>query len=101
MNNAAGNFLVPFEKLTTKGFKTVLMINTFGTFYLSKYANQYGFKDGGVILNISAHLYQYGTLLQTHAGTGKAGVDALTRHLAVELGPKKVRVVGISPGGIA
>jgi len=38
--------------------------------------------------------------MQVHAGTAKAGVDAITRHLAVELGPKNVRVVGICPGAI-
>lgn len=77
------------------------MIDTVGTFLLSKYVNQYGFKKGGVILNITASsLHQAGVLMQTHAGTAKAGVDALTRHLAVELGPKGVRVVGISPGFI-
>ena len=36
--------------------------------------------------------------MQTHAGTAKAGVDALTKHMSVELGPKGVRVVGICPG---
>lgn len=38
--------------------------------------------------------------MQVHAGTAKAGVDAITHHLAVELGPKKIRVVGICPGSI-
>lgn len=38
--------------------------------------------------------------MQVHAGSAKAGVDAITRHLAVELGPKNVRVVGITPGAI-
>lgn len=38
--------------------------------------------------------------MQVHAGTAKAGVDAITKHLAVELGPKKIRVVGIIPGAI-
>lgn len=56
---------------------------------------------GGVIINISASLHYNGNALQTHAGTAKAGVDALTKHLAVELGPKKIRVVGICPGPIA
>ena len=51
-------------------------------------------------MNISANLHYNGTLLQTHAGIAKAGVDALTKHLAVELGPKEVRVVGKCPGFI-
>jgi peroxisomal 2,4-dienoyl-CoA reductase len=76
------------------------MIDTVGTFLVSKYVNEYGFKNGGVIINISANLHYNGTALQTHAGTAKAGVDAMTKHLAVELGPKNIRVVGICPGVI-
>ena len=100
VNGAAGNFLCPFEKLSPNAFRTVLMIDTVGTFLLSKFTNQHGFKDGGVIINISAFLHQPGVVMQVHAGTAKAGVDAITHHLAVELGPKRVRVVGICPGSI-
>ena len=77
------------------------MIDTVGTFLLSKYTTQYGMKKGGVIINITASLHYSGTLLQAHAGTAKAGVDALTKHMAVELGPRKIRVIGICPGAIA
>jgi peroxisomal 2,4-dienoyl-CoA reductase len=83
VNGAAGNFLCPFEKLSVNAFKTVLMIDTVGTFLLSKFTTQYGFKNGGVIINISAYLHQTGVAWQTHAGTAKAGIDAMTRHLAV------------------
>ncbi len=76
------------------------MIDTVGTFLLSKFTNEYGFKNGGVIINISAYLHQTGVAMQVHAGSAKAGVDAITRHLSVELGPKNVRVVGICPGAI-
>jgi len=76
------------------------MIDTVGTFLLSKFTYEHGFKNGGVIINISAYLHQTGVAMQVHAGTAKAGVDAMTRHLAVELGPKNVRVVGIIPGNI-
>jgi peroxisomal 2,4-dienoyl-CoA reductase len=55
----------------------------------------------GIIINISANLHYNGSALQIHAGTAKAGVDAMTKHLAVELGPQKIRVVGICPGPIA
>lgn len=76
------------------------MIDTVGTFLLSKYCNEHAFKNGGTIINISAYLHQTGVALQVHAGTAKAGVDAITKHLAVELGPKNIRVVGICPGVI-
>lgn len=57
-------------------------------------------RNGGVIINISTTLPHCGVALQSHAGTAKAGIDALTRHLAVELGPKNIRVVGLAPGAI-
>lgn len=100
VNGAAGNFLAPFETLSPNAFRTVLMIDTVGTFLLSKYVNEHCFNQGGVIINITANLHYNGSLMQTHAGTAKAGVDALTKHMAVELGPKGVRVVGICPGFI-
>ena len=59
------------------------MIDTVGTFLLSKYVNEHAFKKGGVIINITANLHYNGTAWQTHAGTAKAGVDALTKHMAV------------------
>jgi 2,4-dienoyl-CoA reductase [(3E)-enoyl-CoA-producing], peroxisomal len=77
-----------------------MMIDTVGTFLLSKFTVQESMKNGGVILNISASLHYNGTILQSHAGTAKAGVDALTKHMAVELGPRNIRVIGISPGPI-
>jgi peroxisomal 2,4-dienoyl-CoA reductase len=77
-------------------------IDTFGTFIASKFVYSLAMKDkGGVIINITAGLHYNGTVLQLHSGTAKAGVDALTKHLAVELGPKKVRVNGICPGPIS
>lgn len=100
VNGAAGNFLCPFEKLSPNAFRTVLMIDTVGTFLLSKYTVQYAMKKAGVIINITANLHHNGTILQTHSGTAKAGVDALTKHLAVELGPRNIRVVGVCPGAI-
>jgi len=100
VNGAAGNFLCPVDQLTPNAFRTVLMIDTVGTFLLSKYTVQHSMKKGGVILNITAHLHYNGTALQSHAGTAKAGVDALTKHLAVEFGPRNIRVVGICPGAI-
>lgn len=57
-------------------------------------------EHGGVVINISATLHWSGSALQVHSGAAKAAVDAMTKTLAVEWGPSKVRVVGIVPGGI-
>jgi peroxisomal 2,4-dienoyl-CoA reductase len=100
VNGAAGNFLSPIHNLSPNAFRTVLMIDTVGTFLLSKYTTEFGMKQGGVIINISANLHYCGTALQSHSGTAKAGVDALTKHMAVEFGPRNIRVVGICPGPI-
>lgn len=54
----------------------------------------------GVVINISALLHWNGTALQAHSSAAKAGVDALTKVLAVEWGPYGVRVNGIVPGAI-
>jgi peroxisomal 2,4-dienoyl-CoA reductase len=58
-------------------------------------------KNGGNIINITANLHWNGTALQAHSASAKAGVDALTKVLACEWGPYKVRVNGIVPGAIA
>jgi len=54
----------------------------------------------GQILNISATLHYLGTPMQLHVSAAKAGVDALTRNLAVEWGRYGIRVNGIAPGPI-
>lgn len=76
------------------------MIDTVGTFLLSKFTAELSMKEGGVIINITANLYYSGTALQSHSGTAKAGVDALTKHMAVEFGPRNIRVIGVCPGPI-
>mmetsp|Transcript_24237 Transcript_24237/g.18441 ORF Transcript_24237/g.18441 Transcript_24237/m.18441 type:complete len:94 (-) Transcript_24237:255-536(-) len=57
-------------------------------------------QHGGTIINISAGIHLSGTALMAHANAAKAGIDALTRTLAVEWGPHRVRVVGLVPGSI-
>ena len=57
-------------------------------------------KHGGTIINISATLHWNGSALQIHSSAAKAGVDSITKSLACEWGPYKVKVVGIVPGGI-
>ncbi|XP_077305420.1 peroxisomal 2,4-dienoyl-CoA reductase [(3E)-enoyl-CoA-producing] isoform X2 [Lithobates pipiens] len=101
VNNAAGNFLCPASNLSFNAFKTVFDIDTMGTFNASKIAFERYFRDnGGVIINITATLSYKGQVLQVHAGSAKAAIDAMTKHLAVEWGPSKVRVNSLAPGPI-
>ena len=102
VNNAAGNFLAPAATLSPNGLRTVVDIDLGGTFHMCKAGFAALSASGaGVILNITATLHYHGTPLQLHASAAKAGVDALTRNLAVEWGGAGIRVNGIAPGPIA
>jgi peroxisomal 2,4-dienoyl-CoA reductase len=100
VNGAAGNFLCPAEELSPNGFGTVVDIDLKGTFNVCRAAFEELKKGGGSILNISATLQLLGTPLQLHASAAKAGVDALTRNLAVEWGRYGIRTNAIAPGPI-
>ena len=100
VNGAAGNFLVPAEALSPNGFGTVVDIDLKGTFNVCRAAFAQLKEHQGQILNISATLHYLGTPMQLHVSAAKAGVDALTRNLAVEWGRYGIRVNGIAPGPI-
>jgi len=100
VNGAAGNFLSPAEGLSPNGFGTVVDIDLKGTFNVCRAAFAQLKDHRGQILNISATLHYVGTPLQLHVSAAKAGVDALTRNLAVEWGRYGIRVNGIAPGPI-
>jgi peroxisomal 2,4-dienoyl-CoA reductase len=101
VNGAAGNFLCLAENLSANGFGTVVDIDLKGTFHMCRSAFSYLKQSNGVILNISATLHYVGTVAQLHVSAAKAGIDALTRNLAVEWGEHGIRVNGIAPGPIA
>ena len=101
INAAAGNFLAPAATLSPNGFGTVVDIDLKGTFNACKAALPLLERRGGVVVNVSATLHYAGTPLQVHAASAKAGIDALTRTLAVEWGPAQIRVNAIAPGPIA
>ena len=100
VNGAAGNFLCPAAELSPNGFGTVVDIDLKGTFNVCRATFEELKKRRGQILNISATLHYLGTPLQLHVSAAKAGVDALTRNLAVEWGAFGIRVNAIAPGPI-
>lgn len=102
INCAAGNFLCPASSLSFNAFKAVMDIDTLGTFNVCHVLYKKFFREhGGVIVNITATLGARGQVLQVHAGSAKAAVDAMTRHLAVEWGPQNIRVNSLAPGPIS
>ncbi len=100
VNGAAGNFLCAAEELSPNGFGTVVDIDLKGSFNVCRAAFEQLKKNQGQILNISATLHYLGTPMQLHVSAAKAGVDALTKNLAVEWGRYGIRVNAIAPGPI-
>ena len=92
--------MCPAEELSPNGFGTVVDIDLKGTFNVCRAAFAELKKNRGQILNISATLHYLGTPMQLHVSAAKAGVDALTRNLAVEWGRYGIRVNAIAPGPI-
>lgn len=103
VNGAAGNFLAEAKSLTPKGFKTVMDIDTQGTFNMTHavYPAMTKSGNGGSIINISMTLHYGATWYQAHACAAKSAIDSLTRSFALEWGCDKIRVNGIAPGPIA
>ncbi len=101
VNNAAGNFYAPSATLSPNAWRSVLEIDLFGTFYCSQAVYPHMAKQGGGrIVSTSMTLHYRGWPLMAHATAAKAGVDALTRTLAVEWAPQRIRVNAIAPGPI-
>lgn len=101
VSGAAGNFLAPAEKLSANAFKTVVDIDLLGTFNVLRAAWDHLRKPGASVINITAPQAWLPTPWQVHACAAKAGVDQVTRTLAMEWGPAGVRVNAIAPGPVA
>ena len=100
VNNAAGNFISPSEKLSPNGFKAVVDIVLNGTFYCTRAAFPALQKSRGSILNIIASYAWGGEPGAIHSACAKAGVLAMTRTLAAEWGQFGIRCNAIAPGPI-
>lgn len=100
VSGAAGNFLAPAASMSSNAFRTVVDIDLLGTFNVLRAAFPHLRKPGARIVNISAGQSWMPTPLQAHVCAAKAGVDQLTRTLAMEWGPAGVRVNSIAPGPI-
>jgi NAD(P)-dependent dehydrogenase (short-subunit alcohol dehydrogenase family) len=100
VSGAAGNFLAPALGMSSNGFKTVVDIDLLGSFNVLRSAHEFLRKPGAVAISISASQAFVPTPYQSHVCAAKAGVDMLTRVLALEWGGDGVRVNSIVPGPI-
>jgi peroxisomal 2,4-dienoyl-CoA reductase len=101
VNNAAGNFYSPSESLTPNAWKAVVEIDLNGTFFCSQAVFPVMKEQKrGRIISISMTLHYRGWPLMAHATAAKAGIDALTRTLALEWARYGIRVNAVAPGPI-
>jgi NAD(P)-dependent dehydrogenase (short-subunit alcohol dehydrogenase family) len=102
VNNAAGNFLCPAEKLSVNGWNAVVGIVLNGTFFCSQAVGKEMIASGkgGNIINIVAAYAWTAEPGVIHSAASKAGVVAITRTLAVEWARYGIRVNAVSPGPV-
>jgi NAD(P)-dependent dehydrogenase (short-subunit alcohol dehydrogenase family) len=95
---AAGNFPAMVNGMSANGFKAVVDIDLMGTFNTCRAAYEVLRKPGASILSISANHATAPIAAQSHVCAAKAGVELLTKTLAIEWGPAGIRANCITPG---
>ena len=102
VNNAAGNFIARTEELSPRAFDSVIGIVLMGTLHATMACGRRWLKanHAGTVLSISATYAPVGSAYVVPSAVSKAGVEALTRSLAVEWGNRGIRMNAIAPGPI-
>jgi len=100
VNNAAGNFISPTHKLSSRGFDAISNIVMHGTFYVTHSVGQKWIVQQlpGSVLSILATWIWTGSAYVVPSAMSKSAIHAMTMSLAVEWGPKNIRVNAIAPG---
>ncbi len=100
VNNAAANFIARFDKLSHRAVDTVLGITLHGTMYCTLAAGKRwiaGGHAGNIISTVSTPVIT-GSAFTVPSAVSKSGIMAMTRSLAVEWGPKQIRLNAVAPG---
>ena len=100
VSGAAGNFPAAAASLSPNGFKSVVDIDLLGTFHVMRAAWPHLAKPGASVISISAPQAIVAMAMQVHVCAAKAGVDMITKTLAIEWGGEGVRVNSVIPGPI-
>lgn len=102
INNAAGNFIARTEELSPNAWQSVINIVLMGTLHCTMACGRrwLATKHPGTVLSISATYAPVGSAYVVPSAVSKAGVEALTRSLAVEWGDRGIRMNAIAPGPI-
>jgi 3-oxoacyl-[acyl-carrier protein] reductase len=100
VNNAGVYGFAPLEEVTEDEFHREFNINVLGVLLASREAMKYFGPHGGSVINISSMASMSPTPAAVVYSATKGAVDTITRVLAKELGPKRIRVNAINPGGV-
>lgn len=102
VNNAGGQFLSLAEDISDNGWNAVINNNLNGTWYMTQRAATSFFlpQKDGIIINMIVNIFR-GLPGMAHSGAARAGVDNLTKTLAVEWSKHHIRVNAVAPGIIS
>ena len=99
INNAGTALYAPFTETTEAQLDEVINIHFKGVFLLTQTLLPV-INDGGAILNLSSGLARFSYPGSSAYASMKGAIDVLSRYLALELGPRRIRVNSIAPGAI-
>jgi 3-oxoacyl-[acyl-carrier protein] reductase len=100
VNNAGVYKVMPLETVTEEEFHREFNTNVLGLILATREAVKYFGPEGGSVINIGSTASQVNPPGMVVYTATKGAVDAITHVLAKELGPKKIRVNSINPGGV-
>jgi NAD(P)-dependent dehydrogenase (short-subunit alcohol dehydrogenase family) len=100
VNNAAANFIARTETLSPRAIDAVLGIVLHGSFYCTANVGRRWIEAGraGTVLSVATTPSFTGAAFTAPSAAAKAGIVAMTRSLAVEWGPKGIRLNAVAPG---
>jgi 3-oxoacyl-[acyl-carrier protein] reductase len=98
VNNAGIYEFAPLENITEEHFHKQFNLNVLGLIFAAQEAAKHFGAAGGSIINVSSVVSTLGLPSASVYSATKAAVDAVTRSLAKELGPRNIRVNSINPG---
>jgi citronellol/citronellal dehydrogenase len=102
LNNAGGQYFVPAEGITAKGWKAVQQLNITGTLAMSEAAHELAMRPAGrgMVINVTVSPH-HGFPAMAHSGTARAAVEAMTREHAEHWSQDGVSVVAVALGRLA